>query len=222
MNIVAGDSRQARTAWTKFAARSPSTMRWSKQDERFMICRIDDRAAAHDGALDHLVHADDRDLRVVDHRRRDDAAQRSEAGERDGGAEKLIARRLAAARGLGEARHFRSARPRVARFGIAHHRHDEPAGRLCRDADVHRGEAREDAAFVVVARVDLGNSGSACAMARMMNGSSVRWPRSERQRLLSCARSSSSAVTSTSSTYAKCGMRRFDSCISRRSCGAAR
>jgi len=39
INMVAGASRLFRSAWTKLAARRPSAIRWSNEDERFMVCR---------------------------------------------------------------------------------------------------------------------------------------------------------------------------------------
>src|SRR4029079_14401843 len=47
-----------------------------------------DRAGAHHGPLDGAVDADDRDLGMIDHGCRDDAAQRAQARDRDRGSGK--------------------------------------------------------------------------------------------------------------------------------------
>ena len=95
------------------------------------------RAVAHHRPRHDAVDADDRDLGMVDHRRRDDAAERAEAGDRDRRAAQLVARGRAGARRFGQARDLGRARPQVARFGMAHHRHHQAARRSasrCRGA----------------------------------------------------------------------------------------
>ena len=92
---------------------------------------------------------------MVDHRRRDDAAQRAQAGDGDGRTAEFLARCLGRARRVGQARDLRSGGPQVARLGVAQYRHHQAAVGLRRDADVHRAIAGDDAGIVVEARVDL-------------------------------------------------------------------
>ena len=112
-----------------------------------------DLAAADHRPLDDLVGADDGDLRMVDHRRRGDAAQGPEAGDGDGraaeflGASALPSRAAAARRAISAAQSQRSQR-----LGMAHDRHDQAAGRLGGDADMHGRVAMDDAGLVVEAR----------------------------------------------------------------------
>ncbi len=115
----------------------------------------DDRAVADHRPLDDPVHADDADLGMIDDRRRHDAAERAEARNRDRRTAQLVALRTVRAHGVGEPRDFGGDRPHVARFGMAQHRHRQPAVRLRRDAHVHRAVARDHAGFVVEARIDL-------------------------------------------------------------------
>src|SRR5882672_912414 len=55
----------------------------------------DDRAVSHGGPLRDLVHAEDRDLGVIDDGRGQQAAELTEARDREGRARELLARRLA-------------------------------------------------------------------------------------------------------------------------------
>ena len=108
--------------------------------------------------------------------------------------------RRAVARGLGEPGHFGGAIPDAARFGMAHHRHDQAGGRLRRDADMHGAVAGDDAGIVVERRID----------ARLLGNRLDQRPHQEGQdrqlrlvRLAAAfivARRSSRSVTSTSST----------------------
>ena len=135
----------------------------------------DDLAALHDGPFDDGVGADDRDFGMIDDRRRDDAAQRAQARDGDGRAGKFVlappCRRASAAATRATSR---GAAPDVARFGMAHDRHDQPVRRLRRDADMHGCVAMHDARFVVEARIDLRIlRQDASPVPRMRNGSSV-------------------------------------------------
>src|ERR1051326_3376041 len=62
-----------------------------------------DLPVTHDRALGDAVDADDRDLRIIDDRRRGETAERAETRHRDGRARYLLAAGLAAARDFGEA-----------------------------------------------------------------------------------------------------------------------
>src|SRR4029077_1144347 len=82
-------------------------------DERGCLPAVDDAVIERRGQVHHLadydltvthhrslgdaVDADDRDLGVIDHRRRGEAAERAEAGDRDRRTGQLVARRLAGA-----------------------------------------------------------------------------------------------------------------------------
>ena len=92
---------------------------------------------------------------MVDDRRAGNAPQRTQAGEGDGGARQRIPRRLATARALGHAGNTGSAGPQVQAFGMAQHRHHEPALGLRGDTQVHPGVAGHHTRLVVVAGVDL-------------------------------------------------------------------
>jgi hypothetical protein len=109
----------------------------------------------HDGALHGLVDADDRDLGRIDDRRRHDAAEPAETGDRDRRAREFLARRLARARGLGDAANLGGEIGERARLGVTHDRHLETVRRLGRDTDVHRAMADDDLALGIVERVAL-------------------------------------------------------------------
>ncbi|KAG0921430.1 hypothetical protein G6F31_020328 [Rhizopus arrhizus] len=122
---------------------------------------------------------------MVDHRRRDDAAQGPQAGDGDGRARQLIASGRAAAHRLRQPADLGRHGPEVARLGVAHHRHHQPAVAL-------RGDA--DRALI------CGKSRNATTMARAKSGSNVSLPRDSPHFWLSWTRKSSSSVTSISST----------------------
>ena len=71
-----------------------------------MIRRTDDGALMHDRPLHGFVEPDDRHFGRIDDGCRGDAAELAEAGHRDGGPEEFIARRLVAARALGQTADF--------------------------------------------------------------------------------------------------------------------
>lgn len=160
----------------------------------------DDVAADHHRSLDDAVDADDGHLRMVDHRCADDPAERAEAAQGDGRAGQLLALRLAAARGFGQARHFAGVAPEVARFGVAQHRHHQAVVALGGDADVHRAVAGDHLGLVVVARVQLREVAQRHDHGADQNGSRVSLPRWPPHFWLRWARRASRSVTSTSST----------------------
>jgi hypothetical protein len=71
------------------------------------------RATAQHGPLDDAVDADDGHLGPVDDRRGDDAAQRAQAADGDGGAAQFGARGAAGTCGIGQAGHLGGRRPQV-------------------------------------------------------------------------------------------------------------
>ena len=156
MNSVAGCSSSAFTRWMNcggVVAVDDAVIEGRRQVHHLAH---DDVAVAHDRALDDRVGPDDRDFRMIDHRRGDEAAERAEAGDGDGRAGKIVARGLAVARELRQTRDFGCARPRgraprrVRTTGTI-----RPFARLRGDADMHGRVAMHDAGFVVEARVDL-------------------------------------------------------------------
>ena len=211
MNSRAGCSRSARMRWMKAAASAPSTTRWSNDDDRFITWRGTNAPSTEDGAGDDLVDADDGHLGGVDDRRRDDAAERAEAGDRDRRAGQLLQRHLRRAGGLGQAGDLGGGRPQIADVGVLDDRHHQARGRLHGDAEVDRAVALHDTGLVVEPGVHLRVVAHAPPR-RRASGTAAPTAVAGRPSF-SSLRSSSSAVTSTSSTYVKWGMRRFDACI---------
>src|ERR1700693_6608721 len=97
----------------------------------------------HDGPLHRLVEPSDRPLGRVDDGCRGDAAELAEAGHGDRGPDEFIARRLAAARALGETADFSGYVPEPQRLRIAHHWNLHTIPGLCGDADMHRAVAHQ-------------------------------------------------------------------------------
>ena len=91
--------------------------------------------------------------------------------------------------------------PQIERLDVPDHRHQQPGGRLRRDADMDAGMLVNDARLVVEQRVQPRLLAIAGTIARIRNGSSVSLGCSLPLSAGSASsRSSSSAVTSTSST----------------------
>ena len=97
-----------------------------------------DRALDHDRPLDRFVDADDRDFRCVDDRRRGDAAEPTEARDRDGGARSVHRASpccfLAASDDAADLGCEIRERPLLR---VTHDRHLQSVRRLRCDADVH-------------------------------------------------------------------------------------
>ena len=135
------------------------------------------------GRICDLVDADDRDLGMVDDRRRDEAAEGAERRDRDGRAATarrgvaLPSRAASASRAISAAQSHR-----VERLGMADDGHDQAARRLRGDADVDGvDDVMHDAVRRRRTRVQVRVFAQrARTIARIRNGSSVSFGRRRR------------------------------------------
>ena len=131
------------TARPKSAARLPSMTRWSNVTETFPMRRTDDLAVPNDRAVLDAVDAEDRNLRIVQERRDEEAGRATGARHRERAAAQLLGSERARAGGLREPADVGVEvveRPRVA---SADDRYDEALLGLHRDADVVAVEVHE-------------------------------------------------------------------------------
>ena len=202
-NSSAGVSSSDLIRWTNVAASHPSTMRWSKLDDRLNIWRGSNAAVAPHRTGLHLVDADDRDLGRVDDRRGGEPAERPERRDRDRRTGQLVARRRSVTGG--------SRRPVRSRRRDPRCRAPRRGGRRGRSSpsSVWVAMPMWTASKVVSVSVGVVVVGVEAAavrrrrstIARTRNGRIVsRTPRVARCGAFSSARSRSSSVTSIAST----------------------
>ena len=142
LGVRGQDSRRSLTATAKRVASAPSRARWSKVTARRRIGRIaiassplpvgDDPGAALDRG-----HAEDRDLGLVDDRRRRDGADRAGVGEGEGAAGEVVGGELAGAGALGEVGdRGADRRPPSGGLRSSDHRDEQALGGVDGDAEV--------------------------------------------------------------------------------------